>query len=277
MAVQILVLVLAFYLGYRYALTKAAPKPDAQQPAAPETTNRKPKKGKAKKQQKQTQQQKQTESQPSKPKQPSEKQIDQNPIEKQIDQNPIEKQPLLAPIDETKEPASSSSSSSPPTHTPASPNAWETVRNSGSAQAPQRASAAIPVHQTRWANLDIDENLDHSLNAKAAQPRVLRIGAPAGPPPKALPRIRYDPPEPQKLTKKQRQTQRQMQKRREEHAQAAAIQEQRLREHRRQLEDTRAREQWEKAKRAKARKAQQQGGAPKGSGPSCIDGKLVWD
>ncbi|KAJ2861320.1 hypothetical protein GGI22_002483 [Coemansia erecta] len=264
MAVQIFVLVLAFYLGYRYALTKAAPKPDAQQPAAPETANRKPKKGKAKKQQKQTQHQKQTETQPSKPKQP---------FEKQIDQKPIEKQPLLAPTDETKAPASSS----PPTHIPASPNAWETVRHSGSAQAPQRASAAIPVHQTRWANLDIDENLDHSLNAKAAQPRVLRIGAPAGPPPKALPRIRYDPPEPQKLTKKQRQTQRQMQKRREEHAQAAAIQEQRLREHRRQLEDTRAREQWEKAKRAKARKAQQQGGAPKGSGPSCIDGKLIWD
>ncbi|KAJ1893932.1 hypothetical protein LPJ81_005270, partial [Coemansia sp. IMI 209127] len=276
MTVQILVLALAFYLGYRYALTKVAPRIDAQQPAAPDTANRKPKKGKAKKQQKQTQQQKPTDPLSSKPKQhvdrqPSEKQTDQTPIEKQplpskskqqvdqqpsekqIDQRSIEKQPLLVPKEKTKEPAS------PPTRSPASPDEWETVRRTDSAQTPQRASAAIPVHQTRWANLDIDENLDHSLNPKAAQPRVLRIGAPAGPPPRALPRIRYDPPEPQKLTKKQRQTQRQMQKRREEQAQATAIQEQRLREHRKQLEDTRSREQWEKAKRAKARKLQQQG------------------
>ncbi|KAJ1667579.1 hypothetical protein IW140_002159 [Coemansia sp. RSA 1813] len=265
---SLLVLALAFYLGYRYASTKQATQPEAQQQADPDSVNRKPKKVKAKKQQKQ-----------QKPTQGSQQPPRTDPPPKPKKQPTEKKQPKSTAANQPEEPDFPDHSPAANDPLPSPPAEWEPVRRTDSARTAKKPTTAIPVHQTRWADLDSDENLDHDLNPEPTQPRVLRIGAPAGPPRREPPRIHYDPPEPKKLTKKQRQTQRQMQKRREERAEATAIQEQRLREHRRQLEETRSREQWEKAKRAKAKKQQQQGGGggQQGAAPSCIDGKLIWD
>ncbi|KAJ1993954.1 hypothetical protein EDC05_001865 [Coemansia umbellata] len=150
---------------------------------------------------------------------------------------------------------------------------WEAV--TASAQPVERRPAAIPVHDSLWHQLEPEEALDGEP-LQVAPTRILRIGAPAQPPRKPpQPRTHYTT-APEPLTKKQRQTRRKTQMLREQRAQNAAAQEERLRQHQRELMDIRSREQWEKAKRKQAaKKAQSQ--KPNAAGPSFIDGKLIWD
>ncbi|KAJ2662683.1 hypothetical protein IWW48_001741 [Coemansia sp. RSA 1200] len=280
MAVQIIVLALVFYLGYQYALTRKPSQVTNHNQPPSENSENSPTKSNGSDQQRKNKKQKQ------KKKKPKNQSADPAPKPKQ---SSAELSNPPAGPDEPEEPDNSlkdfkklDESDSPP-HSP-SPDAadeWESARRTDSTRAAKRASsAAVSVHPTRWERLDSNENLDQDLNPTPVQPRVLRIGTPVGPPRQDPPRIRYDhTSETKQLTKSQRQTQRKMQKRREERAEAAAIQEHRLRQHRIQLEETRSREQWEKAKRAKAKQQQQQGshGSKATAGPSFIDGKLIWD
>ncbi|KAJ1729487.1 hypothetical protein LPJ72_004951 [Coemansia sp. Benny D160-2] len=286
MAVQIIVLALVFYLGYQYALTRKTsqvtnhdqpPSENSESPPAKSNDNDQQRKNKKPKQNKKKKQKNQSAGPAPKHKQPS-AELGNPPAgtgEPEKPDNSLKGSERPLEVENPDE-----SDSTPRSPSPNTADEWESARRTDSARAANRASsAAISVHPTRWERLDSNENLDHDLNPAPAQPRVLRIGAPVGPPRQDPPRIRYDrTPEPKQLTKSQRQTQRRMQKRREERAEAAAIQEHRLRQHRIQLEETRSREQWEKAKRAKA-KQQQQGshGSKATAGPSFIDGKLIWD
>ncbi|KAJ2690253.1 hypothetical protein H4R19_006441, partial [Coemansia spiralis] len=143
------------------------------------------------------------------------------------------------------------------------------------AQPQRREAAPIPVHTTAWSDVVDDVDLSESEVAPAPAPRVVRIGAPTRPPVvKARPQLRTAP---APLTKKQRQSRKKAERQREERAQAAEVQDQRLRAHRRDLDEIRSRKQWEAERRKEIRKPPV-GAAPNRAqgAPSLVDGKLVW-
>ncbi|KAJ2348783.1 hypothetical protein GGF43_004509 [Coemansia sp. RSA 2618] len=156
------------------------------------------------------------------------------------------------------------------------PDEWEAVGTSGVRPAIKQSNP-IPVHKTAWSS--VTDNVDLSQNEVQHPPqhRVLRIGARAQPPPPpAPPRREYKGPQP--LTKKQKQSRKKAERIREERAQAAAIQEQRLHSHQKDLFELRSRKQWEQEQR-KAIHGPPKGKAPSHAknAPSLIDGKLIWD
>ncbi|KAJ2078590.1 hypothetical protein H4R24_004368 [Coemansia sp. RSA 988] len=153
---------------------------------------------------------------------------------------------------------------------------WVAVGNRG-ARPQATTSAPIPVHDTPWSSMASEVDLDEDQNKRPKAARILRIGAPAKPPPAPMPQRRqYTAPPP--LTKKQRQSRKKAERQRQERAEAATIQEQRLHSHRRDLFDMRSREQWERERR-KALNGPPKGAPPKQAkgAPSIIDGKLIWN
>ncbi|KAJ2651607.1 hypothetical protein IWW40_001507 [Coemansia sp. RSA 1250] len=153
---------------------------------------------------------------------------------------------------------------------------WQAVGATG-AKPPKKQSSPIPIHSTKWSAVANDVDLSEDETKQPSQHRVMRIKAPSQPPaPPAPPRRENKGPQP--LTKRQRQSRKKAERRREENAHAAALQEQRLRAHQRELFDIRSREQWKRERLQEAR------GPPKGAPPNrsknvphLTDGKLIWD
>ncbi|KAJ1819060.1 hypothetical protein LPJ75_001281, partial [Coemansia sp. RSA 2598] len=164
---------------------------------------------------------------------------------------------------------------------------WEAVGQQRVAVARKRQAAPIPVHRSAWEQLASDEDLD-AEESKPTGARILRIGAPARPPQPSPQRVRYKPPTPPPLTKKQRQNQRKAERVREQRAQAAELQNARLQQHQYEQFEVRSREQWKKAQRAAAKRSwapasgqkpgtgSAQPAIPKAAAER-IEGKLLWD
>lgn len=149
---------------------------------------------------------------------------------------------------------------------------WESVTPSASARLMPRESKAIPTHDTAWDSLSKEpENKPDGEEVPSA--RVLRIGEPARSPPTRLPRIRRTFVEPEPLTRKQRQNQRKTDRQREQRQLNAELQDERLRQHQRQLMESRSMEQWKKAKKSMPPSSKKH----PGSSAAVIDGKLIWD
>ncbi|KAJ2245559.1 hypothetical protein IW139_002723 [Coemansia sp. RSA 353] len=155
------------------------------------------------------------------------------------------------------------------------PEEWESVGTTG-VRPLQKTSNPIPTHKTAWSNITTDVDLNQNNTQQPPQHRVLRMSARTQPPPPPAPR--REPKGPLPLTKKQRQSRKKAERLREERAQAATIQEQRLHSHQREQFDMRSREQW-KQEQQKMLRGPQNGKAPSQAknAPSLVDGKLIWD
>ncbi|KAJ1963347.1 hypothetical protein GGI12_002115 [Dipsacomyces acuminosporus] len=155
---------------------------------------------------------------------------------------------------------------------------WETVGEVG-ARPQKKAANPIPVHGSVWNDLESDEDLSKEPEPAAASARVLRIGAAQRPPPQPQRRSVRPQAANEPLTKKQRQNMRKQQKEREARVYAAQVQEERLRQHQRELVDVRSHEQWAKAKRHAAKKGSSAGpSSSKVNGTASVfNGKLIWD
>ncbi|KAJ2499124.1 hypothetical protein GGH96_003784 [Coemansia sp. RSA 1972] len=155
------------------------------------------------------------------------------------------------------------------------PEEWESVGTAG-VRPVQKTSNPIPTHKTAWSNVTDDVDLNQNNTHQAPQHRVLRMSARTQPPPPPAPR--REPKGPLPLTKKQRQSRKKAERLREERAQAATIQEQRLHSHQREQFDMRSREQW-KQEQQKMLRGPPNGKAPSQAknAPSLIDGKLIWN
>ncbi|KAJ2373228.1 hypothetical protein GGI05_007504 [Coemansia sp. RSA 2603] len=148
---------------------------------------------------------------------------------------------------------------------PDSADQWQAASSRSIARA--QKPSALPVHRTAWSTL---RDTSPERAAPASILRIAPAARPSAPPPP--PRVTHAAPAP--LTRKQRQNQRKSERLRDARAQAAAVQEQRLRNHQRELAERRSLEQWRSAGRLvrPAPRSEQPGGRQ-----ADIGGKLIWD
>ncbi|KAJ1723161.1 hypothetical protein LPJ53_002473 [Coemansia erecta] len=156
---------------------------------------------------------------------------------------------------------------------------WQAVGSRGASRT-QQQSTPIPVHRSAWTNLSDTSSPSHSPT-RPAPAAILRISPVTHQPARRVQQnTRASLPSSAPLTRKQRQNQRKSERLRDVRSQAAELQEQRLRQHQRDLVDVRSREQWKRAGRLeKTRPWSEQ--RPSRRVPQAkaavIDGKLIWD